>query len=346
MTAEQLLAGPRGRRLLLGLALESDRTCDDGPGPLWSAVFDASFLIAQSQCHSVSRFGWGDLTPKHTEFDVAEALSALTLAPVTDARLFDALQRSVDAAMYWQEPDGDDLLCAIPQVSQALIRVARHAASAPIPGWWSEPVARDDQWEVAWAEAPLQQDGELLTWREEVVRAEVEARVNLPADITANASGCWWSRPPHWLTSSTRTTSDGVPVGMRLVEDGLGWSEATVHKLAVPDHARVYEVDTPDAWARLCRDFPLEVTAQHRHDWYRTTRRDGDWVIPDWSAVAGSWSGIHLTVAAYVEAATTAIPVTGRLSSVIAGCDPDTTWWFPGVVTRTGEQRPIALPAD
>src|SRR5665647_3246998 len=37
------------------------------------------------------------------------------------------------------------------------------------------------------------------------------------------------------------------------------------------------------AWATLCAEFPREVTASRRHDWYRTTGRSGPWVIPDWS---------------------------------------------------------------
>ena len=35
---------------------------------------------------------------------------------------------------------------------------------------------------------------------------------------------------------------DRREIGLHLVEDGLGWSEATVHKLAVPDHAREAEL--------------------------------------------------------------------------------------------------------
>ncbi|NHB85872.1 hypothetical protein G7085_18525 [Tessaracoccus sp. HDW20] len=98
-------------------------------------------------------------------------------------------------------------------------------------------------------------------------------------------SGFWWSRPPHWLRPSTRLV-DGVPVGMRLVEDAFGWRRATATRLQVAESARVYEVDSAAAWAGLCREFPLEVTAQRRHDWYRTTGREGRWVVADWGRYA------------------------------------------------------------
>ena len=86
------------------------------------------------------------------------------------------------------------------------------------------------------------------------------------------------------------------------------------------------------------------MTAQRRHDWYRATGREGRWVIPEWAAVAERYDGVHLSVEGYLEAATTAIPVSDGWASVIAGCDPDTTWWLSDAVTPTGETRSMWLP--
>lgn len=93
--------------------------------------------------------------------------------------------------------------------------------------------------------------------------------------------------------------------------------------------------DVPDDWAQLCRRFPLEITAQKRHDWYRTTGRDGRWVLPDWDAVAEVYGGVHLAVAGYLAAAGTAIDVDGDAGSVIAGWAPDETFSLTDDVDET-----------
>ena len=97
-----------------------------------------------------------------------------------------------------------------------------------------------------------------------------------------------------------------------------------------PAGARVYEIDGADAWAALCRAYPLEVTEQKRHDWYRTTGRDGRWLLPDWAAVAVDHDAVHLTAAAYLTTAGTAVPVPvdDGVASVIAGWNPDETYWL------------------
>jgi hypothetical protein len=70
------------------------------------------------------------------------------------------------------------------------------------------------------------------------------------------------------------------------------------------------------------------VTASRRHDWFRTTGRDGAWVIPDWALVAREWDAIHLPVSAYLESAGRAIEVAKETASVT--WDPDTSIWLAG----------------
>lgn len=96
----------------------------------------------------------------------------------------------------------------------------------------------------------------------------------------------------------------------------------------------MFEIDSPSAWAGLWRDYPLDVTATRR-GWAGATGRDGGWVIPDWEAMAEDWDGVHLTIAAYLECATTAIEVGDGVASVIAGWNPDETFWL--------RERPAAI---
>lgn len=197
----------------------------------------------------------------------------------------------MDTARYWQEPDGEDHLTTTPVVRDALERVAEHVAAAADVSWWTQVIAPGDQHTVAWEGATSVTDavstaGRLARWRVDVAQEEERARRDRPADPTARFSGQWWSIPPHGLLSTTRSLAGHGPLGLWLVEDGLGWNRATARAVTVPDDARVFEIDRAESWAALCRLNPVEVTAQKRHDWFRVTGRDGGWVVPDWAQVA------------------------------------------------------------
>lgn len=132
---------------------------------------------------------------------------------------------------------------------------------------------------------------------------------------------------------------DGSPAGLWYVEDSLGWERAESMRLIVPEEASVFEVEGAADWAELCARFPLEVTAQKRDDWYRTTTRTARWVIPDWAQVAEHYDGVHLQVGAYLAAAGVAIPIDDRsgFASMIAGWNPDETYWFSSDVVNDNE---------
>lgn len=66
--------------------------------------------------------------------------------------------------------------------------------------------------------------------------------------------------------------------------------------------ALLAEIATHDDWADLWPRFPLQATAHMRHDWYLTTGRVGDWVIPDWAAVSAENDAVHLQIGAYFSA--------------------------------------------
>lgn len=340
VTVEELLGGPRGRRLLLAFAQASERAVlgEDAELPLGSAVFDASFRVAKDHGHAVTRFGYGEALTRreYTAGDVASRLEEVPLVPAEPAVLVEALGASVDSAMYWQEPDGDDLLCATPGVRDALARVAEHLVSFPALQAWAAPVDRADQWQVVWDDGESPRRPELSGWREKTLAQESAARRWRPAFLRANWTGEWWSHPPHGLATSTGSSGDAGPFGLWLVEDSLGWESATACRLEVDASSRIYEIDGARAWAALCREFPLEVTASKRHDWYQTTGRSGRWVIPDWSLVAEHHDGVHLSIAGYLAAATTAIEIDDA-ASVIAGWGPDTTWWLGDTVRPVGE---------
>lgn len=329
-----LLEGPRGRRL----CLEYARLTADGEAS--HALFWA--IQAREKSGTSALLFVGDpppdpfVPPAVSTEDAASALDGVPIAVPTGDALRTALAASVDAARYWQEPDGADLLLAEPALRPALARIAELIAESSEAQWWTTGAARDDQWAVSWdggATAQTDAAAELARWRDDVVAEEERARVERPIGPTANWTGTWWSRPPSGLARSARGLGAAGPAGLWFVEDGLGW-ESAVATPVLPVSTNVLEIDGADAWIALCRRHPLVVTASRRHDWFRVTGWTGEWVQPDWASVAHEVDAVHLTVAGYLEAATRLLEVGDGRASVIARWNPDETFWFGD--TRAG----------
>jgi hypothetical protein len=350
---EALLAGPRARRLLLEYALDAEQ--ESGAytqNSFRSAAFLAAYRLDVARGTGKVMFGPGAEEARQTVVtpeDVADRLSRVPLPEVTTSVLRSALAASVDHARYWQEPDGEDVLAATDSVRGELERVAEHVASSPHAQWWSTSLHAADQWTVKWDDADAQPPGDSAATptvaeglRDHAARTtELEARASRewPTDPAVGASGAWWSTPP--TRSSTRLLADGTPAGLCFVEDGMGWDRAISQRMSVPQDVSVYEVDGAQAWAQLCAEFPVEVTAQKRHDWYCTTGRAGRWVVPDWLRVAERYDGVHLTVRGYLAAAGTTIAVDEDTASVIAGWAPDETHWLTDTATVAGDESRV-----
>lgn len=338
-----MMAGPRGRRMLLAYALEAEQLVNPeyhDESSFRSAVFLASYHLDPEPG---VLFGPGADEARSTVIppdEVARRLSEVPFPEVTASALRSALAGAVDMARYWQEPDGEDILGATESVRRELRRVAEHIARSPHAQWWTTGLVEDDQWLVGWGDDHLDAPEttvaeQLRDWHDRTLEWEARAARDRPADPTANWSGEWWSYP--FVRCSTRSMFDGTPAGLWFVEDSMGWKRAVARRMSTPPGTRVYEIDGAQAWADLCRRFPVEVTAQKRHDWYRTTGRAGRWVVPDWLRVADEYEAVHLTVAGYLVAAGTAIEVDAETASVIAGWAPDETYWFTDAARCVGD---------
>ncbi len=330
-----LLAGPRGRRLCLELVVELD---PDVRAAVHRLSWGSGGVLLRSG-------DAGPETPREPETgldDLVAGIARIDPEGIASDAIDRALARSVDTAMYWQEPYGEDVLAAFPEVRAALGPVAVRVADDRGSSWWTRP-RRPEQWSIEWHGAPLPapevDDPSVVLegWRAHTLADEERAGRERPSDPAASWSGEWWSSPFGTLMTArilmtTGVLDDGVPAGLRLVEDSLGYQEATA--VPVGGVGRTLEIRGVADWAELCRRFPLEVTASRRHDWYRTTGRHGRWVIPDWREAAREWDAVHLTTAGYLSAATVAIPVDSERASVIAGWGPDTTVWLGGPLRR------------
>lgn len=337
--AELLLAGPRGRRFLLEYALESElqRNPVRTEETFGQAVVYASHRLDPDEMTASAVFGWvtSDGQPFEVTVDeVAQRLNALELLEPTPRLLRHAVVAAVDSARYWQDSEGADILTATPEMVSELHRVASHITASSFLTWWCTPVDISGQYAVRWEDTPLKTIPEnvqatLFAARHETQSDERRAHQERDPDPTAAWSGEWWSHP-FTLPSSTRLMGDGSPAGLWFVEDNFGWELADSVKLIVPTGLRVFEIAEAADWVELCERFPIEVTAQKRHDWYRTTGRAGRWVVPDWVHVAEHYDAVHLQLGAYLATAGLALQIddnTGT-ASMIAGWNPDETYWL------------------
>ncbi|WEO77333.1 hypothetical protein BJQ94_18605 [Cryobacterium sp. SO2] len=340
LRAADLLAGPRGRRLCLETMLTLRDAETAATEELRTAVFFAAYDLDPERGMSRVLFGAGvnqraEVPLAPTPQEVARLLDAAPLPDLDASTLLSALATVVDTARYWQEPDGEDVLAGTPEVRAALARVAEAIAAARGCVWWAGPMQDREQWVVTFADLPhiprppARTAREILDrWQGLQLEEEATAQRDRPADPAARFSGTWWSRPALGLMGTTRALPGHGPMGLRFVEDGLGWESATVERVHLPADARIFEIDGAAAWTDLVDRYPLEVTASRRHDWYRITGRSGTWVIPDWSRVRHDYDAVHLTVGGYLSAAGTGIRLDDDRATVLAGWDPDATYWL------------------
>lgn len=322
MAVDELLLAPRWRHLCLATAQH-----------LSPAVVSAWWQLARHQ---------GD--PARTA-DLVDALGAIDPAAVlawTDPQDFVLpMAATISAAMGWQPPHDEDFVAAFPAIVDALRPLVAAISASPATSWWTSPADLDSlRCTFRYDESfpPVEPEfvgaaGRLAVWRETEVSGDERDRRERPADVTAPHSGHWWSTPaPAGLPTTTRKLSFAGSVNLLWEEDSFGQQDALVRPVRTTRLPRVYEIDGAEAWIELVRRYPLELTWSRRHDWYRVTGEDAAWRIPDWTAVSRDWDGVHLTVFGYLSTATRLLRLDDRIATLLAGWDPDQTWWLRDVL--------------
>lgn len=260
---------------------------------------------------------------------VRTAVAGLQAEDWSEQDVTAAVADAVTWARYWQEPDETDV--ALADLGELLDPAAQQV---PVPDWWEAPCARDEQVMVVWEGPAPRLSGapsKHQAWYDDTCADERRAVIERPTDLTANWSGRWWSTP---TMSGLPATSRAVP-GLDWVEDDLGWTSAELHPVTPRSDVRVWEVHGPADWIGLVTTYPLEVSASRRQDWWRATGAREPLYLPDFQAVARDWDGVHVSTRGYLTTATRALPA-GDGRTVLAGWNPDQTWWLTDCLTPTG----------
>lgn len=250
--------------------------------------------------------------------------------------LLAALSDTVASAMYWQPLHAEDVVLAHPSVRAALLQIADVVLGEPRAGWWSTPLDRDTQMHTqfepaAVADPPRGTAAERLhRWRDAIVDQERTAARYRARHPSTPMGGTWWVTPAlAGLDMTTRALAGAGSASLWLTEDDMSWKSADLVPCTVDPAARVLEIDGPDAWASLVATYPLDVTSSRAPDWFGAVdARDGDWLIPDWSAVATDYDGVHVSVLGWLMTSGQVIPLGSGTTTTLAGWDPDATWWL------------------
>lgn len=74
-------------------------------------------------------------------------------------------------------------------------------------------------------------------------------------------------------------------------------------------------------------------------DWYKATGPAARWLFRTGAAAAADWDAVHVCVTGYLANATRALPTAdNRAVSVLAGWNPDQTWWLSDILEPATSQ--------
>ncbi|WP_435299049.1 hypothetical protein [Timonella sp. A28] len=317
----QLLSGPRGRRLILELACARNEKLEE-----------LMFANVMNELDSGGR--------ARIVVELARSTAQIEQSPPDEFELLLALRESVSRAMYWQAPDTEDELLAHPSIVAALRPLA--AILAPLcPTWWTSPMApgqrriQDPEGMDLDSNASWQAGAGIRQWYQAALAEELHSQDFIP-DPQANYTGMWWSTPAHpSIPATTQVLGELGPVALWAQEDQINADYAVSYPISLIGPCRVLEIATAQDYVNLVEKYPLRMTRSRLHDWYRVTGVSDEWFIPHWGLIAKEYEAVHLTTAGYLETATRRLQVAGG-STMLAGWSPDVTYWIGNCAVAGG----------
>jgi len=246
--------------------------------------------------------------------------------------LLEPMAFTANSASYWGD-HGQDVDARTERERLALIRIIRAALDSPAMDWWSASfdascqsiVINEHSW-PQWDRPPLYGSAlRLADWGQERV---VENLTGTPSGRASDeAGGQWWCTPGWGAPTSTRPLGPLPALALEVEEDGFGPRPSHLLSIHASRALRIFEIDGPDDWLHLVRQYTLDVTGQMRGSWWSATWIDDAWFIPDWAAVAADFDVVHLTGMGYLTTAGRALQV-GKGHTLMAGFSPDWAYWL------------------
>jgi len=307
--ADDLLAGPRGRR-----------TC-------WAVAHDRRLDAAGVYFELLQALRQEGLTQSVLTL-FRDAIRPTDLSEISkwsdEVQLLNFVADSVGSARYWQDPDDTDRLLAAVGVDRELRPIAAAIESAPASSWWPSPVALGEQVFVDWR--PRSAGPRHLTGAQDILREwKLEA---------SEWSSEWWSPPIHAeLANTTRCLANLGAVGLLLGQGDMSGTFATCWSVRCRHQPRVYEINGANEWIELVKRHSIEVT---RGAWSMATDLNVHWLLPDWTQVAEEFDAVHLSVSGYLAISGRPLFLDVDMATFVAGWEPDETYWLTDILQISG----------
>lgn len=223
-------------------------------------------------------------------------------------------------------PEHDWVVATLLAEGPRLHALARALLSEPEAGWLVAPLDRDAQ---LW----ISEDGKPPNPADLLTRSappnEWERYAQKPANYPRGSAAI------AFLTSTPVAESSSVLAGI-VGYSGDWYVEPPVqqYRMRVAPTARVFEVDSPGAWHRLCVDYPA-------------TDEDGR-LVPDWSQVAHHWDAVHLSLGGLLTAAQVRVESPAGWTELWGWDNEQTLWlrWCFTEVKRLPELTELPRPSE
>lgn len=139
------------------------------------------------------------------------------------------------------------------------------------------------------------------------------------------------------LEVTTRSLDQLGAVGLLSGETRTGEPRARCWPVRCRRPPRVFEIRDDTAWLGLVDRYPIELTWARRGNWHDATDLESRWLLFDWSLVAEDYGGVHLGLMAYLSMSGRALQVDPGAATLLAGWNPDETYWLADVLDLAGE---------
>ncbi len=155
--------------------------------------------------------------------------------------------------------------------------------------WWFGPLDRERQ---VW----VTQDGSPPD------SAQLVPPTQPPSSHERYAQKVEWPFCTSTLVGAASSWIDAIDYGVGDLRQVYTSPPYPIWLLTVDASARVFEVDGPQAWHDLCVRYPAEGATGRAGRGTPDFSGDKDRLVPDWSAMAADWDGVHLTFGGWLSA--------------------------------------------
>lgn len=180
--------------------------------------------------------------------------------------------------------------------TRAELELARLILESPASSWWEQP------------------------WQS---RTQIWTEIGRHGPPTASISGLAPGKPPAKLWTSSEIPGIGsawTPIAVSGVIAASPIGVGRNWEVSLNPSKEVFEIDSHQDWVDLCLVAP---------------KRDADGFIgPDWSKIAESWSGVHLTLSGLIAAQGVSYS-TDSGPTMLRGWDAESTAWLEWCVVES-----------